>query len=180
MVAYYRLKQRAERVLSRRTALAWLGAAASGQWQGLRSPGASARHLARGAGPISGPGSRWPHRSWTRPAAPQLHAAGWKDRATRTPADPTALFKIASLSKLYIAAAAQLTASGHFSFSQTLAEGLPEHAADLANAERITVEMLLQHRSGLFNFTDDERYPGSTCHVTSPATCAGRAVTCAV
>ena len=149
-------------LLSRRTALAWLGAAASGAVAGgcahlepapVTLPEALDRSVGQGLDGlivyVDAAGR-----------APQLHAAGWKDRATRTPADPTALFKIASLSKLYIAAAAaQLTASGRFSFSQRLAEGLPEHAADLANAERITVEMLLQHRSGLFNFTDDERFP---------------------
>lgn len=40
--------------------------------------------------------------------APGFYAAGWKDRALMVPADPHALFKIASISKLYIAAAAAM------------------------------------------------------------------------
>jgi CubicO group peptidase (beta-lactamase class C family) len=37
--------------------------------------------------------------------APEFYAAGWKDKVTQVPADPNALFKIASVSKLYIATA---------------------------------------------------------------------------
>jgi D-alanyl-D-alanine carboxypeptidase len=147
----------AECALSRRSALAWLGAAASGcahlEPVPTALPEALTRSVGQGLDGLIVYVDQAGH-------APQLHAAGWKDRATRTPADPAAQFKIASISKLYIAAAAaQLAASGRLPLRQTLAERLPEHAAELANAERITVEMLLQHRSGLFNFTDDETFP---------------------
>ncbi|MBN2636121.1 MAG: serine hydrolase, partial [Prolixibacteraceae bacterium] len=36
---------------------------------------------------------------------PALYAAGWKDREKKIPADPHSLFKIASISKLYVAVA---------------------------------------------------------------------------
>lgn len=36
---------------------------------------------------------------------PAFYTAGWKNKENKVPADPQALFKIASISKLYIAAA---------------------------------------------------------------------------
>ena len=36
---------------------------------------------------------------------PEFYTAGWKDRDNKIPADPQALFKIASISKLYLAVA---------------------------------------------------------------------------
>ncbi len=92
--------------------------------------------------------------------APALYAAGWKDRATRVPADPRALFKIASISKLYIAAAtAKLIDRGSLSLDDTLADHAPELVGRIENADRITLKMMLQHRSGIPNFTDHPEYP---------------------
>jgi len=86
---------------------------------------------------------------------PRFYAAGWKDAAHRVPADPHALFKIASISKLYIAAAtAKLVSQNVLSLDDTVAQRLPELAAHIANADRITLRMLLQHRSGIPNFVD--------------------------
>lgn len=86
---------------------------------------------------------------------PALYAAGWKDRDARTPADPDALFKIASISKLYIAAAAaQLAAEERLDLDAALADLLPQYAERIEHAERITLRMMLQHRSGIPNFTD--------------------------
>ncbi|GAB4248470.1 MAG: hypothetical protein Kow00109_24570 [Acidobacteriota bacterium] len=91
--------------------------------------------------------------------SPAHYAAGWKDRIRRIPADPHALFKIASISKLYIAAAAaKLAHSGRLDLNRTLAEYLPEVADRIQHADRITVRMLLQHRSGIPNFTDDPAF----------------------
>jgi D-alanyl-D-alanine carboxypeptidase len=92
--------------------------------------------------------------------APALYAAGWKNRADQVPADPEALFKIGSISKLYIAAAAaKLANSGSLSLDDTLADHLPELAGRIENADRITLRMMLQHRSGIPNFTDHPEYP---------------------
>ncbi len=94
--------------------------------------------------------------------APMGYAAGWKDKANRTPADPEALFKIASISKLYIAAAAaKLVHAGALSLDGTLAGYLPALAGKIENADRITLRMLLQHRSGIPNFTDAEGFDWS-------------------
>ncbi|MFG6432752.1 serine hydrolase domain-containing protein [Roseateles sp. LYH14W] len=93
-------------------------------------------------------------------SAPQSCAAGWKDRASQMPSDPQALFKIASISKLYIAAAAaKLVAGRRLSLDGTLADDLPDLAQGIANADRITLKQLLQHRSGLFNITDAPQFP---------------------
>ena len=90
---------------------------------------------------------------------PAFYAAGWKDRAAQVPADPQALFKIASISKLYIAtAAAKLAAAGSLSLDDTLADHLPELAGRIENADQITLRMMLQHRSGIPNFTDQDGF----------------------
>jgi D-alanyl-D-alanine carboxypeptidase len=90
----------------------------------------------------------------------ELYAAGWNDRAEEIPADPESLFKIASISKLYIAAAtAMLVDEGRLSLDMTLAEYLPEMVGRIENAEDITLRMLVQHRSGIPDFVDDPDYP---------------------
>lgn len=90
------------------------------------------------------------------------YAAGWKNRENRIPADPHALFKIASISKLYIAAAAvKLICHDSLSLDKTLAEYLPELDGRIENAESITLKLMLQHRSGIPNFIDHPDYPWS-------------------
>ncbi|GAB3029641.1 serine hydrolase domain-containing protein [Oleiagrimonas citrea] len=90
---------------------------------------------------------------------PRLYAAGWKDAAHRVPADAHALFKIASISKLYIAVATVKLVHQHvLSLDDTLAERLPELAGRIQNADRITLRMLLQHRSGIPNFVDADGF----------------------
>lgn len=94
--------------------------------------------------------------------APALYAAGWKDRANRVPADPQALFKIASISKLYIAAAAaKLVRDQSLSLDDTLADLLPELVGRIEYADQITLRMFLQHRSGIPNFTDQDEFDWS-------------------
>ena len=90
---------------------------------------------------------------------PAFYSAGWENKAAQVPADPQALFKIASISKLYIAtAAAKLAASGNLALNDTLADYLPELAGRIENADQITVRMMLQHRSGIPNFTDQDGF----------------------
>jgi CubicO group peptidase (beta-lactamase class C family) len=80
-------------------------------------------------------------------------AAGWEDRDALVPADPGALFKIASISKLYVAAAtAMVVADGALSLDGTVEDYLPEVAHRIENASEITLRMLLQHRSGIPDF----------------------------
>lgn len=87
--------------------------------------------------------------------APEFHSAGWRNRANQVPADPGALFKIASLSKLYMAtAAAKMVNAQSLSLEDTLADHLPELVGRIEHADRITLGMLLRHRSGIPNYTD--------------------------
>lgn len=97
--------------------------------------------------------------------APTLYAAGWKNKVTKEPADPNALFKIASISKLYIATSvAKLVSNGSLSLDETLAHYLPELVGRIEYADQITLRMMVQHRSGIPNFTDDEAWDWFTSH----------------
>ena len=91
--------------------------------------------------------------------APQYFTAGWHERESKVPAKPEALFKIASISKLYDAVAVtKLVRDGRLSLDGTLAEYLPELDGRIEHADRITLRMLIQHRSGIPNFTDTPNY----------------------
>ena len=85
----------------------------------------------------------------------QYFAAGWHDREAKVPARPQALFKIASISKLYDAVAVtKLVSEGRLSLDKTIADYLPELLGRIEHADKITLRMMLQHRSGIPNFTD--------------------------
>jgi CubicO group peptidase (beta-lactamase class C family) len=90
---------------------------------------------------------------------PQFYTGGWKDREKKIPADPKSLFKIASISKLYTAVAAtKLVKEKRLSFDKTLADYLPELNERIENADEITLKMMIQHRSGIPNFTDNPAF----------------------
>jgi len=79
-----------------------------------------------------------------------FYASGWNNREDQIPADPHALFRIASISKLYIAAATtKLVANNTLSLDQTLAELLPEVDGRIEHADEITLKVMLEHRSGI-------------------------------
>lgn len=95
-----------------------------------------------------------------RKGEPESYSAGWKDKESRTPANPQSLFKIGSISKLYIAvAAAKLVNNKSLSLDKTLADYFPELAGRIENANQITLRMMLQHRSGIPDFIDDPKLP---------------------
>lgn len=90
----------------------------------------------------------------------EFYSAGWKSRENKIPADPHALFKIASISKLYIATAtAKLVNNKQLSLDKTLADYLPELRERIENSDQITLAMMLQHRSGIPNYIDDPKFP---------------------
>lgn len=90
---------------------------------------------------------------------PVLYAAGYKNKEHKIPADPHALFKIASVGKLYTAVAvAKLVRNGKLSLDQTLADYLPELKDRIEYADKITLRMLVRHRSGIPNYTDTKNY----------------------
>ena len=90
---------------------------------------------------------------------PALFAAGYKNRENKIPADPKALFKIASVGKLYNALAiTKLASSGKLSLDKSLADYLPELKGRIENADKITLRMMVQHRSRIPNYTDSFNY----------------------
>ncbi len=89
---------------------------------------------------------------------PAFYAAGWHDRKNKIPANPKALFKVASISKLYNAVAiTKLVNDKRLSLDKTLGDYFPELIGRIENAEKITLRLMVQHRSGIPNYTD---YPG--------------------
>jgi CubicO group peptidase (beta-lactamase class C family) len=90
---------------------------------------------------------------------PQFYTGGWKDRKKKIPADSKSLFKIASISKLYTAVAAtKLVKEKRLSFDKSLTDYLPEIKGRIENADEITLRMMIQHRSGIPNFTDNPAF----------------------
>lgn len=86
---------------------------------------------------------------------PQYFASGWHDRELKIPAKAQSLFKIASISKLYDAVAVtKLVSDKRLSLDKTIADYLPELVGRIENADKISLRLMIQHRSGIPNFTD--------------------------
>ncbi|MDO3386875.1 serine hydrolase domain-containing protein [Gilvimarinus sp. SDUM040013] len=86
---------------------------------------------------------------------PKYIASGWHDRDSQTPANAQALFKIASISKLYDAVAVtKLVSDGQLSLDKTVEDYLPGLVGRIENANKITLRLMIQHKSGIPNFTD--------------------------
>ncbi len=90
---------------------------------------------------------------------PAFYEAGYKNRENKIPADPHALFKIASVGKLYNAlAVAKLVRNDKLNLEKSLADYLPELNGRIEYSDKITLRMLVKHRSGIPNFTDTYMY----------------------
>ena len=90
---------------------------------------------------------------------PAFYTAGWHDRKNKIPARPQALFKIASIGKLYVAVAiTKLVHDKRLSLDKTLADYFPELVGKIENAEKITLKMMVQHRSGIPNYIDHPEF----------------------
>ena len=90
---------------------------------------------------------------------PSFYAAGWKNREKRIPADPHSLFKIASIGKLYDAVAVtKLVHDGRLSLDSTLAYYLPNLTGRIQYADKITLRMMVEHRSGIPNLTSTPNF----------------------
>jgi D-alanyl-D-alanine carboxypeptidase len=88
-----------------------------------------------------------------------FYAAGWKNRENKIPADPQALFKIASIGKLYDAVAiTKLVSDQRLSLDKTLADYFPELVGRIEHADKISLRMMVQHRSGIPNITDTPNF----------------------
>ncbi|GAA6185164.1 serine hydrolase domain-containing protein [Aliiglaciecola sp. NS0011-25] len=89
----------------------------------------------------------------------QLYVSGWHNRQEKIPAYGNALFKIASIAKLYKAAAVtKLAASKQLELDKNIADYLPQLAERIEYADQITLRMLVEHRSGIPNFTDQDGF----------------------
>ncbi|MFT6216628.1 MAG: CubicO group peptidase (beta-lactamase class C family) [Roseivirga sp.] len=87
---------------------------------------------------------------------PVFYAGGWNNRDNKTPANPQSLFKIGSISKLYVAVAiTKLVHNKRLSLDETLADYFPELVGRIENAEEITLRLMVQHRSGIPNYTSN-------------------------
>lgn len=97
---------------------------------------------------------------------PAWYSAGWKDRANKIPANPKDLFKIGSVRKMYVALAiTKLVNAGRLDLDRTLVEFFPELDGRIENADQITLRLLVQHRSGIPDYTytpDYWTYPPET------------------
>ncbi|MFO7621953.1 MAG: serine hydrolase domain-containing protein [Bacteroidales bacterium] len=90
---------------------------------------------------------------------PEFYAAGWKNREKKIPADPHALFKIASIGKLYDAVSiTKLVSDKRLSLDKTLADYFPELVGRIEYVDKITLRMMVQHRSGIPNLTDTPNF----------------------
>ena len=98
--------------------------------------------------------------------SPESYAAGWHEPVAQIPAKPEAYWKIASIRKLYVAVAiAKLAGDEIISLDNSLAHYMPPLEGRIEHANEITLRMMVQHRSGIPNFTDTPGFwssPGET------------------
>jgi CubicO group peptidase (beta-lactamase class C family) len=87
---------------------------------------------------------------------PAFYTAGYHNKQEKILTKPNALFKIASISKLYVAVSiTKLAYDNRLSLDKTVADYFPELVGRIENANEITLRMMVQHRSGIPNFTDN-------------------------
>ncbi|MEV6167933.1 serine hydrolase domain-containing protein [Streptomyces sp. NPDC051954] len=93
----------------------------------------------------------------TGPRGSRSVTAGETDTATGAAVRPGDRFRIASASKTFVATVVlQLAGEGRLSLDDTVEDWLPGVVSGNGNdGSRITVRQLLQHTSGLFNYTAD-------------------------
>ncbi len=84
-----------------------------------------------------------------------LLASGLGDIAGQTPMRPDDRFRIASLTKSYVATVVlQLVGEGKLALDDSVERRLP---GAIPNGDKITIRQLLNHTSGLFDFSNDPR-----------------------
>lgn len=101
----------------------------------------------------------------------QPAVSGIQNRATGDQATSDSLFKIASLSKLFIAVAAtKLVNQNSLQMDDTLAMWLPSMSGRIENAEQITIRQMLRHRSGIPDFDSQTGFSWQNPHTSLDAT----------
>lgn len=92
------------------------------------------------------------------------NAVGYADVENKIKSSPNTIYRIGSISKTFTAALVlKAVEKEKLHLDQNIASFFP----GLKNAEKITIEQLLRHRSGIHNFTDDPVYQ---IYYTEPAT----------
>ncbi len=87
---------------------------------------------------------------------PAFYSAGYHNKELKIPANPKALFKIGSISKLYVAVAiTKLANDNRLSLDKTLSDYIPELVGRIENTDKITLRAMVQHKSGIPNYTDN-------------------------
>jgi D-alanyl-D-alanine carboxypeptidase len=82
-------------------------------------------------------------------------ASGLANPATHAPMRPSNRFRIASVTKTFVATVVlRLVSEGRLGLDDSVERWLP---GLIPNGRRVTVRQLLGHRSGLFDYTDDSR-----------------------
>ena len=93
---------------------------------------------------------------------------GWADLDNQISAIAETQYRIGSVSKTFTAVLVmKAAAEGRLSLSDSIAKYFPD--AKIPNAEQITIDQLLQHRSGLVDITNDKPYEYYT-YFTTPQT----------
>ena len=93
---------------------------------------------------------------------------GWADVENQIPATAETQYRIGSISKIFTAVLVlKAAADGRLSLNDPIAKYFPD--AQIPNAERITIDQLLQHRSGLVDIVNDKPYEYLT-YFTTPQT----------
>ncbi len=82
---------------------------------------------------------------------------GYADRATRTPITPATRFGLASVTKMFTAAAiVDLVASGSLSFDSPVLELLPPERRPSTLLPEVTIHHLLCHTSGIADYCEED------------------------
>jgi D-alanyl-D-alanine carboxypeptidase len=83
--------------------------------------------------------------------------AGVADTRTGRKRSPRDRFRIGSISKTFVATVVlQLAAEGRLSLDDTAEQWLPRVVHGHHDGARVNIRMLLNHTSGIFNYTDDQ------------------------
>ena len=82
-------------------------------------------------------------------------AIGMADAATNTPATTATKYRIGSITKMFTTC---LVFKAVEEQKITLEQTLDRYFPTVANAHKITISMMLNHRTGIHNFTDDAEY----------------------
>ena len=93
-------------------------------------------------------------------------AFGYQQAETKTPATPATRYRIGSATKMFTAVLIlQLIEEKKLTLITPLAAFFPQ----LPNARTITIDQLLGHRSGLYNFTEDTAWTSGHMPAKTPA-----------